>query len=284
MQQYITKNISVADLPEMAKQLHQPIKILHGKGDLSLLNAGKRVGIVGARKFTPYGREVTNQLSTALARAGVTIVSGLALGVDSIAHKACVDAGGKTIAVLPSGIDKIYPSSHKNLADQIVQKGGLLISEYPADHIPMRHDFIERNRIIAGLSDILIVTEAALSSGSLHTASFALELGVTVMAVPGNITSQYSAGTNQLIQNGAFPILNAQNVLEHLGISGPKKIEYIPENEIEQKILYILGEKQTTTQYIAEESGLRPDQLAVQLTLLEIKDVILAENGYWKIK
>ena len=284
MQKYNTLSISLTDLPDIVNQLHQPIKNLSGKGNTDLLNTGVKVGIVGARKFTPYGREVTADIASTLARAGVTIVSGLALGVDSIAHKACVDAGGKTIAVLPSGIDKIYPVNHYQLGQQILEKDGLLISEYASDHLPMKHDFIERNRIIAALSDVLVVTEAAVASGSLHTAGFALELGITVMAVPGNITSPYSAGCNQLIQNGAYPILSPQNILDHLGITTKNKLAYLPENEVEALILQNIGANPTNTQQLIESTDLSTSELQTHLTLLEIKGVLEVQSGLWRIK
>ena len=284
MQKYNTLSISLTDLPDIVNQLHQPIKNLSGKGNTDLLNTGVKVGIVGARKFTPYGREVTADIASTLARAGVTIVSGLALGVDSIAHKACVDAGGKTIAVLPSGIDKIYPVNHYQLGQQILEKDGLLISEYASDHLPMKHDFIERNRIIAALSDVLVVTEAAVASGSLHTAGFALELGITVMAVPGNITSPYSAGCNQLIQNGAYPILSPQNILDHLGITTKNKLAYLPENEVEALILQNIGANPTNTQQLIESTDLSTSELQTHLTLLEIKGILEVQSGLWYIK
>ncbi len=142
MQEYNTIDISTSSLPDIINQLRQPPTRLTGKGNKHLLNTGIRVGVVGARKFTPYGREVTEDIASSLGKAGVTVVSGLALGVDSIAHKACLDAGGKTIAVLPSGLDKIYPANHYQLSRQILEKDGLLISEYEVSHLPMRHDFI----------------------------------------------------------------------------------------------------------------------------------------------
>lgn len=284
MQEYNTIDISTSSLPDIINQLHQPPARLTGKGNKHLLNTGIRVGIVGARKFTPYGREVTEDIASSLGRAGVTVVSGLALGVDSIAHKACIDAGGKTIAVLPSGLDKIYPANHYQLSRQILEKDGLLISEYEASHLPMRHDFIERNRIIAGLSDVLIVTEAAVASGSLHTAGFALELGITVMAIPGNITSLYSAGCNQLIQNGAFPILSPQNILDHLGITQKDSVKYLPENLAEAKILDNISIKPANTQALMEATQLSPSELQTQLTLLEIKGVVEIQNGLWRVK
>lgn len=284
MQNYDTISISANQLPETVNQLAKPIENLSAKGNVDILNTGVRVGIVGARKFTTYGKKVTTDFTTELTRAGVTIVSGLALGVDSIAHRACIDAGGKTIAVLPSGLEKIYPANHRNLANQILQSSGCLISEYPPKHTPMRYDFLARNRIVASLSDVLLVTEAALASGTMHTVGYALELGVTVMAVPGNIDQPISAGTNKLIQNGAYPALSAQDILDHLGIKPEEKAEYLPENEFEQKILECLKSESPTTLQLVASSGLKLNDLQTHLTMLEIKGVIEASSGIWHIK
>lgn len=275
--------ISINSLPEELSRLHTPPASLNALGDMKLLDYHPRVGIVGARKFTPYGREVTATIAQNLARAGVTVVSGLALGVDSIAHKACLDAGGQTIAVLPSGIDSIYPANHRGLARQIVDSGGLLVSEYPPKYQPQRHSFIERNRIIAALSDILIITEAAVASGSLHTASFALELGVQVMAVPGNITSPYSAGTNHLIQTGAMPLLTPSDILNQLGISSPSQQAYIPENAIEQSILELISSGTTQTNEIISKSDLETPTVQTALTMLEIKGIVAIQSGRWSL-
>lgn len=283
MQKYIKESISVNELPEAVNQLTKPLKTLNVRGNADLLKSGKRVSIVGARKFTPYGREVTQKIATDLARAGVTIVSGLAIGVDSIAHRACIEAGGKTVAVLPSGFDNIYPSSHAQLAKQIVANGGLLVSEYENNHRPKKYEFIERNRIIASLCDILIVTEAAEASGSLHTASFALDLGIQIMAVPGNITSPYSTGTNKLIQKGAEPLLDTTQILQMLEIEQDDKLSYIPENEIEEIILNSLSTPKSDQELI-QSTKLELTTLSTYLTLLEIKDIVIIESGIWRIK
>lgn len=282
-----TLTISVSDknYPDKLRHLYNIPEKLYVKGDEKLLTNGPIVGIVGARKLTPYGREVTDQITRKLTDKGITIVSGLALGVDSVAHRANVETGGKTIAILPCGIDLIYPSSHHGLAKQILERGGALVSEYEGTMPAMQHQFIERNRIIAALSDILIITEAAEKSGSLHTARFALELGKTIMVVPGPITSPYSRGTNRLIQNGALPLLDPSDVLEQLGIAeDAEKLAYIPENEIEAAILDALKNQAIPSEELLYLTGLNTQIFQTHLTMLEIKGVIEAQSGHWHIR
>ena len=283
MQQYKVITITSENLPRSLKNLYKPPTALYARGDVSLIDSSTKVGIVGARKFTPYGREVTVNITTSLVRAGVVIISGLALGVDSIAHKACIQARGKTIAVLPSGVDKIYPASHHQLAQEILSTGGLLISEHRGTGPVMKHQFIERNRIIAALSDKLIVTEAARGSGSLHTARFALEQGIDIMAVPGNINSTYSEGTNRLIQNGATPILDPLDILTELGISEDDKPAYIPENIEEQGILKLIRSGMTSTNDLLHNLDLPPQKIQASLTMLEIKGILKVASGQWSL-
>ena len=191
---------------EKLTRLHDAPKALYFAGiNPNELLSNPVVAIVGSRKMSPYGRAVTEMLTNDLVRAGVVVISGLALGVDSAAHRAVLASGGITIAVLAGGLDVIYPNSHAALAESIVQTGGTLLSEYPAGMPALKHTFIGRNRIIAALSDAVLIPEAAINSGSLHTAAFALDMGIPVLAVPGPITSQLSAGTNQLIKTGAVP-------------------------------------------------------------------------------
>lgn len=201
---------------EVLKQLAQPVNNLFYSGDLSTLD-GPIVAIVGSRDVTTYGKKATYKLAYDLAKAGVVIISGLAIGVDSIAHQASLDAGGRTIAVLPSCLEAIYPKRHFDLANNIVKNGGLLLSEYPKGQAgPQKYQFIARNRLIAALSNAVIVTEAKKKSGSLHTANFALEQGIDVYAVPGEIYSPNSEGTNQLIQNGAGLVTDAQELIDYI--------------------------------------------------------------------
>lgn len=172
------------------------------------------VAIVGTRKPTPYGKEVTYMLAHALAKRGIIIVSGLALGIDAIAHKAALEAGGTTLAILANSVDRIYPRSHQGLADQIIASGGAILSEYEPPTEPRNYLFLARNRIISGLSDAVIITESALRSGTLSTATRALEQGKEVFVVPGNITSPLSAGCNALLKQGAHPVTCAEDVLD----------------------------------------------------------------------
>ena len=200
------------------KQLHQPVKDLYYVGGnlLELLSKPK-VAIIGSRKPTAYGISITKRLTRELSQAGIVIVSGLALGIDSIAHQAALDAGGSTIAILPSPVTNIYPKRHQALAQRIIKQGSMLCSEYrDGSGWPQKHQFIARNRIIAALADIVVITEATEKSGSLHTANFALDLATEVMAVPGNISSLQSAGTNSLIQKGATPVLAGEDILNCL--------------------------------------------------------------------
>lgn len=266
-------------------QLAQGVKALYYLGDSFLELLDKPcVAIVGSRRVSPYGSFVTTQLATELARAGVVIISGLALGVDSIAHQAALKAGGKTIAVLPCGLDTIYPASHRNLAKHILQSGGALVSEYDiGGSTPKKYQFIARNRIIAALSHVVLLTEAAVKSGSLHTAHFALELGIDVVAVPGNITSPTSAGTNGLLKIGAQPITDATDILELLGIREvAQSSRYQPANDTERIILECLDDNPATTAELLIHSRLTPPEINRALTMLEINGVIASSTDRWQ--
>lgn len=205
-------------IPEILRQIPSPPKELFVLGELDALLLRPRLTVVGSRSVTAYGRQVTTKLAGELAAQGIVIVSGLALGVDALAHRAALEAGGLTIAVLPAGLDAIYPATHRQLAQQILASGGALVSEYPPGSVAFKQNFIARNRLVSGLGDGLLITEAAEKSGSLHTARFALEQGRDVMAVPGNITSPTSVGTNNLIKSGATPVTTTEDVLHVLGL------------------------------------------------------------------
>lgn len=260
-------------IPTDINQLAQPVKQLRVLGDsFDELMSRPRIAIVGSRKITPYGRGVTENLAAALASKGVVIVSGLALGVDSVAHQACLRAGGQTIAVLPSGLDKIYPSTHTNLARDIVKQGGALITEYEDGAVPYPSNFLERNRIIAALSDGVLVTEAAIRSGSLNTANHALQLGKPVFAVPGNITSPLSAGCNNLIKAGATPVTSVEdilNALEWLDLSAkPKKVTGSTDEEV--IIINLLEQGISDGSELLIKSELEASRFNQALTMLEI--------------
>ncbi len=206
------------DYPEKMKETNQPPLALYCKGNTSLLNS-VCFSIVGTRRISRYGRDMTEKFATALSDAGLTIVSGLADGIDSVAHQSTLNAGGKTIAVLGSGLNNIYPGTNIGLAEKIVQSGGLLISEYLPDEKPQTYYFPYRNRIIAGLSIGVLITEATEKSGSMHTKEYALEYGRDIYAVPGRINDIYSVGCNKIIKNcQSAMVLSPADILDNLGL------------------------------------------------------------------
>jgi DNA processing protein len=267
-----------AQIPDDLTRLPQPVTKLYVEGNWAELLKRPKVAIVGSRKLSTYGRQVTECLSRDLSRQGVVIVSGLALGVDSVAHRAALAVKGATIAVLPSPLEKIYPASHHNLARQIVDQGGALITEYANGAELFKTNFLARNRIIAGLADATLITEAALISGSLHTARYALEQGKDVLAVPGNITSPTSVGTNNLIKSGAVPVTNYEDVLQVLGLE-VQGIETPPpkgDTPAEQLILDLLATGEQEGALLQAKTELPIDIFSQTITMLEIKGMIRA--------
>lgn len=261
-----------SQIPSRLLRLAQPPAQLYVDGELAPLLGRPCVGIVGSRKVSAYGRAVTERFARELAAQGIVIVSGLALGVDSIAHQAALDAGGLTIAVLPSSVNEVYPSSHRVLAKQIVNREGALVSEYVDGTPAFKENFIARNRIIAGLSNALVVTEAALKSGSLHTARFALEQGKDVLAVPGPITSETSVGTNNLIKAGATPITEVADIfyamkLQPTALQKPRVRGDTPEEQI---ILDLITGGLNDGVALAVQSELDARIFNQSLTMLEI--------------
>jgi len=256
--------------------------------DLSSYTDTRIVAIVGTRKPSPYGIMVTKQYAEALTRAGVVVVSGLALGIDGIAHQAAVAAGGKTIAVLPSGVDTIYPASHRPLAAQIVKTGGTLISEYPAGHKPFKIEYLERNRIIAAISDVVIIPEAAAGSGSLNTAMHAREAGVPVYVLPGNITNPMSAGTNQLLVNHqACATTDPADILQFLQIDKKKQLSLDLNGETAQEtiILQKINQGHSAPHDLQKETQLATTNFQTAITMLEIQGRIGSDTaGNWHLK
>ncbi len=205
------------DYPRLLREALNAPPVLYVRGEITEAD-GWAVAVVGTRRPTAYGRQMTRDLVVSLIRSGVTIVSGLARGVDALAHKTAVELGGRTLAVLGAGLDCVYPPEHRGLAEQIAQGHGALISEYALGVQPEARNFPPRNRIISGLSLGVIVVEAGETSGALITANFAVEQNRDVFAVPGNANSPASLGTNRLIQRGAKLILSANDVLEELNL------------------------------------------------------------------
>lgn len=254
-----------------------------GTDPTSLLSAPV-VAIVGTRKPTPYGKQVTEKFATELARAGVLIVSGLAFGVDVTAHKAALQAGGNTIAVLPSGLQSIYPASHTNTAEQITRQGCLL-SEYEPDRVPRKVEFLERNRIIAALSDVVLITEAAAKSGSLNTAKHAGAMGIPICAVPGNITNPQSDGTNWLLKNGAHVVTSSDDILKLLNLAPTQmQMNLSGATDLETNLIQVLLEVTPDTTLLSEKLQISTDELLTTLTVLELNGRIYQDvAGNWHI-
>jgi len=203
--------------PKLLKEIEDRPPVLYVKvKQMDRIFQEKAIAVVGTRKVTDYGRQVTETITQGLVRAGLVVVSGLARGVDKIAHETTINNGGKTMAVLGGGLDLIYPPEHQDLAKRIVESGGAIVSEFPLGTPAVAGNFPARNRIISGLSLGVVVTEAAQKSGSLITASKAAEQGREVFAVPGPITSPLSAGTTELIKKGAKPVTKIDDILEEL--------------------------------------------------------------------
>lgn len=262
--------------PALLKQIPDAPPVLFVKGEL--LPADEwAVALVGTRKPTPYGREVARLLAAELARNGVTVVSGLARGVDGIAHHAALDAGGRTLAVLGSGVDEIYPAEHRGLAERIVANGAL-ISDYPLGTRPEASNFPPRNRLISGLSLGVVVVEAGLSSGALITADFAADQGREVFAVPGSILGSSSAGSNRLLRDGAHIVTEVRDILEVLRLDqlAAKQAarEVLPANPTEATVLAQLSSEPSYVDDVARAANLPVETVSSTLVLLELKGMV----------
>ena len=275
--------------PLNLKEIHGAPRLLYYKGKLPSPDE-INLAVVGARKFSAYGRQITDSLIFELAQAGLTIVSGLALGIDSLAHLAALAANGPTIAVLGSGLDRqsIYPSSNRYLADKIIGEGGLLLSEFPLRTEPLKHNFPQRNRLISGLSVGTLVIEAGEKSGSLITAKFALEQNREVLAVPGSIYNPASAGTNWLIKQGAAVVTKASDVLDALDLLAitnyTQKEKIIPQSEAEGRILPFLSLEAIHVDLLVRQSGMTAAEVASVLVLLEIRGAVKNLGGMMYVR
>lgn len=289
-------NVSILTLqepeyPSLLKQIDKPPFVLYVKGNMSLLmsETDRKIAVVGTRKITHYGEEVTEMFTTALVAAGCTIVSGLAMGVDAIAHQATMAHGGKTIAVLGCGVDCCYPRENQMIYDAIISAEGAIISEIPLGMSANIGTFPARNRIVAGLSQGVLVTEGAADSGSLITADFAIEYKRNVFAVPGPITSSLSKGPYTLIEKGALLVTKPQQILDQLGISeiNPPSLKLRRtkgDTEEEQMIIDLLQNESMSFDEIVRIMKKDSAILASVLSIMEIKGMILVgKNGMFSL-
>ena len=280
------KQVSIEDknYPESLKNIKNPPKVLYYRGSF-IKEEEKLFAIVGTRIPSDYGKEVTLKISSELAESSITIISGMAPGIDSIAHKAVVEKGMRTIAVLGTGLDEesIYPKDNIGLSREIIENGGCLISELPPGTRGSKFTFPKRNRIVSGLSSGVLVVEAKEKSGSLITAKYAKEQEKNLFAIPGSIFSSNSKGTNSLIKEGAKIVTSTNDILETLDISDVElKGNLLIEDADEKLIINQLKEESLDINKIIEKTGLSPSAVATKLALMEISGTIrnLGGNTY----
>ncbi len=269
------------EYPAGLKEIDQPPPVMYVRGEY-LADDLFAVAIVGTRRVTPYGRQVTEELASFLASNGITVVSGLARGVDAIAHQAALKAGGRTIGILGSGVDVIYPPEHAKLAEQMIERGAV-ISDYAPGTPPDASNFPPRNRIISGLSLAVVVVEAGETSGALITAEFAAEQGREIFAVPGSILAPQSKGTNKLIQNGAHPLLTVNDIMQALDFVriGEHKAarRVLPTDETEARLLNVLGPEPLHVDEIRSQADLPIERVSATLALMELKGMVRQVGG-----
>jgi len=274
--------LPAAGYPWRFALLREPPPVLAVRGDLSLLSR-RAVAIVGARAATAYGRAVARRLAADLAASGLVVVSGLARGIDAAAHEGALEAGGATVAVLACGPEQVYPPEHRGLASRIAASGAL-VSELPPRTPPRPAHFPLRNRLISGLSEALVVVEARVKSGSLHTVRHALDQGIDVLAVPGPVDSPTSAGPNLLLRDGAAPALDASDVLAVL--AGPARVAPSAEPALSPEqgaLLASLRREPASRDGLSRRLGVSPQALAAPLLELELGGrVVLDPDGRWR--
>jgi DNA processing protein len=271
-----------AEYPPRLQHIHSSPPVLYVKGEISPQDEWA-VAVVGTRAPRAYGRQMVGEIATALAKSGITVVSGLARGIDSLAHRAALRIGGRTIAVLGCGIDIVYPHEHRGLADSIIESGAL-ITEYPLGTRPEGSNFPPRNRIISGLSLGTLVIEAGKRSGALISADFALEQGREVFALPGNVNSPKSVGTNRLIQEGAAKlVMSVEDILEELNLTLVEHHQEVrmavPADERESRILQCISGEPVHVDEIGQKTGLPIAEVTSTLAMMELKGMVRQVGG-----
>lgn len=268
------------EFPERLRNIPDPPKQLYCLGDLSLLHE-KSAAVVGARKFTVYGKNVALMIGRRLAESCIPVVSGFALGIDAFSHEGALGAGGKTIGVLGFGMDMMRYQHNYGLMQKSLEKGGLIVTEYPPDMHASRITFPKRNRIISGMAEVLVVVEAGLNSGSLITAKCAADQGRTVYAVPGNINSSTSIGTNLLIRDGAIPMVIIDDLIRDIGAEAVKaKTCSLNLDDDEEKIFESVRSRSgATSEEIISDTGMSASLVSSLITVMEIKGIVESYAG-----
>jgi len=278
----VTKNSKY--YPQSFLEIDNPPDVIYCKGDVNLLNSNYNIAIVGTRKPTNYGKQITEKFSRELTLNGFNIVSGLADGVDTIAHKACLENNGKTIAVVAGGLNNIYPASNLSLSKKIVEQGGLIITEKQPEYKAMNYDFPIRNRLIAGLSGGVLITEAGLKSGTMHTKEYAINYNKELFVVPGNITNSVSDGCNAIIKE--LPSTMVTSVDDILKTFNKPKNKVVPKTiqlSVDEALIFnILKEGEQTFDEILLKTNFNVKDLSNLLTIMNFRGIIkkLAGNIY----
>jgi DNA processing protein len=271
--------------PARLLEITTPPTLLYVKGDIMGLE--NSLSIVGTRKYTPYGARIAEKISRELSSAGIPIISGLALGIDSIAHRGCLDGNSKTIAVLGGGISSqaLYPKTNKSLANAIIASGGALISEFSPKSKPRRENFVLRNRIVSGISRGILIIEAPIKSGTMTTVKYALEQNRDIFAIPGNIDVKNSEGTNQLIKQGAYLVTQAEDILNVFGLEIIRKEFDLSQFEPEQKlVLQHLVKSPLNIETLAQLTQQEVMDLMAILSILELSGIVtLGTQGEYSL-
>jgi len=293
--------INDSKYPELLKKINNPPERIYYKGDwpASPSQGGDDsifencLGVVGSRRMTTYGKQITNQLVTKIAGAGVTIVSGFMYGIDATAHRAALNGEGKTIAVMPCGVDIVHPGYQKELYKKILERGGLIISEFEKGFPPDTWTYPKRNRIVAGLSKAVMVVEAAKKSGSLITANFAKKYKRKLFAVPGPLTSASSQGTTQLIKEGADIVTSPGDILDFYNIKSKTGKDSLNSfslnsfqnlNELEKRIMKKLEQEPMEIDALARSMNLPISKINTTLSFMQLKSLIKEENGKYYLE
>lgn len=272
--------------PALLAEISGRPSVLYVRGTLSDAD-GESIGVVGTRRATPYGRQVAADVSSHLARSGVTVISGLARGIDAVAHHTALEAGGRTIAVLGSGVDVIYPSEHRRLAERIMENGAI-VSEQPPGAKPDAQNFPARNRIISGMSRGVVIVEAPLRSGAMITATFAADQGRDVFVVPGSVHSASSEGCNQLLRDGARIVRGGEDLLDDLGLSQPRavtmSVSQLMLDPDQTAILTVIGPEPRHIDEIAESVGQTTSSVAAHLMALELQGLVRNHGAQFYVR